>query len=141
MVVVVVACGGGGGGNGGGGGGGDGKNQYVLIHPTQLTTNLFRLYKDPPVLTEGQVAFERVKTSVNIENYVLYTYAESLLNKLNVLHILTSWKEFQTQMTVFSRRSDLQHLFEMWRESLCSILFSRLTEMQELKNRHGGGEG
>ena len=89
------------------------------------------MFKQPPILTEGQITLERAKYNCNPDYYLLCDYATYFFDLLKPIDLMKSWENYKEQTSIFLCDESALHTtqFKAWQETLITMMFHRISRL------------
>lgn len=104
------------------------KRGVVRIHPTEQSLDILKTMFDRSIVTEGQLAIDRVKTCGNLENYFLRAFSEKIFNEFTTEALWGLWVDFR------NKYAQQKVYFRTWMDSFLKFNYTVLRDMLQAHN-------
>ena len=104
------------------------KRDVVRIHPTEKSLDILKTMFDQSIITEGQLAIDRVKTCGNLENYFLQAFSERIFNEFTAEALWELWIDFR------DKYAKQKVYFRTWMDSFLKFNYTVLRDILQAHN-------
>ena len=104
------------------------KCDIIRIHPTEKSLDILKTMFDQSIITEGQLAIDRVKTCGNLENYFLQAFSERIFNEFTTEALWELWIDFRAKYV------KQKVYFRTWMDSFLKFNYTVLRDILQAHN-------